>query len=194
MSWLTPRKAGHPGVGGREVLARYEPRQEGALGDIRERLAGAEQEQRHEDQGDAHDAGRDGHGEDGEDEGLSQVEDDRDHPPVEPVGGRPRPDAEQQRWRDLGEVGHRDQERVVRLGGHQQRSRSERDPIAEVAEQRRSEQPAKAPTEPRGANASISRVICTAACYGPAMARGGRVLAVPQGVISTLPRGWPSST
>ena len=89
MSWLTPRKARTSGVGGREVLARYEPRQEGALGDIRERLAGAEQEQRHEDQGDAHDAGRDGHGEDGEDEGPSQVEDDRDHPPVEPVGGRP---------------------------------------------------------------------------------------------------------
>ena len=47
-------RAGHPNVRRREVLARHDPGQQAALGDVRERLGRAEQEQRAQDEGDVH--------------------------------------------------------------------------------------------------------------------------------------------
>ena len=85
-----------------------------------------------------------------EDQRPGEVQEDRDHPPVEAVRGGTRPDAEEQRRRDLREVGHGHEEGVVRLRGDEQRAGGERDAVAEVAEQGRREEPPEAPTEPRG--------------------------------------------
>ena len=112
----------------------------------------AEEEQRAQDERDVHVAGDDRRREEPEDDGSGDVEDDRDRAPVQPVRGRPGPQAEDQRRRDLDEVRHRDEERVARLRGDEQRARGERDPVAEVAEDRGREQPAEALSEPRGSD------------------------------------------
>ena len=145
-------RAGHPRVRRGQVLARHDPGQEAALGDVGERLGGAQQEQRAEDERDVHVAGDDRRREEPEDHRSRDVEDDRDRAPVQPVGGGAGPQAEEQRRRDLDEVGHRDEERVARLGGDEERARGEGDPVAEIAEDRGREQPAEALSEPRGSD------------------------------------------
>ncbi len=58
--------------------------------------------------------------------------------------------AEQQHGQVLGERRHRDQERVARLARDEQRAGGQRDPVADVGEDRRDEQQAEPAAHPGG--------------------------------------------
>ena len=108
-----------------------------------------EQEQRDEDEPDVDGVADDRHREQGEDGGPREVDDDDDPDPVDPVGDDARREAEQQHRHVLGQQRHRDEERVARLGGDQQRPGRERDAVPDVGQDGRREQPPERASEAR---------------------------------------------
>ena len=136
------------GVRDGEVVAVHEHRHERARRVVGERLGGAEQEHRDQDERDRRDVGEDGGRQQHEHHGAHEVDRDDEPPPVEPVGERAGPQAEQQRRQPLQQRGERDEERVLRAGRHEQRSGGDDDAVAEVRRPRRREQPPEPAAEP----------------------------------------------
>ena len=79
--------------------------------------------------------------------GPRHVHGHHEQPAVQPVGQGAGVQPEDQRRQPLDGRRQRHQERVVRLGGHQQGARGQRDAVAEVARPRGREQPPKARAE-----------------------------------------------
>ena len=139
----------HPGIRESEVLAAHEIRQERAARRVSERLRRGEDEQRDEDHGDADGAADDRGDEDDQSRRPTEVHHD-DHPaPVEPVRERATEDTEEQGREVSAQDRHRDEERIARLRGHEQRSGGEHDAVADVVDECRGQQPAEASPEPR---------------------------------------------
>ena len=137
-------------VGDPEVHPWHDARHEAAAAHVGEDLRRPEDEQRQQDDGDADRPADDGRGEDRQHGCTREVDPGDDPTPVEPVGNRACRQAEQQVRELLGEQRHRHQQRVVRQGGDEQRPGSERDPVADVRDDRRGQQPAKAAAELHG--------------------------------------------
>jgi hypothetical protein len=108
---------------------------------------------RKQEEGGQHDRHRDDLGDDGADEdrehaGAHQVDRHDDQSAIEPVGQHAGVQAEDERRQPLEEGRQRDQERVVRLRGDQQRTGGERDAVTEVGDPRRPDHPAEAGAQP----------------------------------------------
>ena len=142
-------RALHPGVGEHQVLPGHETRQQRAAGRVGERLRGPEDEERDQDDSDAHGPADDRRDEDDQRERAAEVDDDDHAAPVEAVRSGAAEDAEDQGREVLTEDRHRDEERVARLGGHQQRPGRQHDAVAGVVDERCGQEPAEAPSEPR---------------------------------------------
>ena len=141
--------AGQAGVRDAQVLAPDEPGQEAAAADVGERLRGREDEQRDQDDGDARRAADDRGRQQPQDHGSDHVDGGDDPPAVVAVGDDAGEHPEQQRRQRLAEQRQRDQERVLRQRGDEERAGGERDPVADVGHGRGGEQPAEAPAESR---------------------------------------------
>jgi hypothetical protein len=74
---------------------------------------------------------------------------DDDGAPVEPVGEHAGVQAKHQPRQPLQEHGHRHRQRIVRLRRNQQRAGRESDPVAEIRQPRRSQQPAETAAKTR---------------------------------------------
>ena len=120
-----------------EVLARDEAREQGAAGGVRERLGRAQHEEGDEHDRDVHDARDDHRREDDEDDRAEEVDPGDDPAPVEAVGDDAGEHAEQQVRQVLAQQRQRDEERVAGLRGDEQRPGGDRDPVADVVDDRR---------------------------------------------------------
>ena len=115
---------------------------------VGEHLGHAVDEHRRQHEPDRHLPGHDGHAQHGDDDRPQEVGHD-DHPtPVEPVGDRPGPQPEQQPGEPLQHGGQGHQHGVAGLRGHQQGAGGQGDPVADVADPRRREQPPEAAPQP----------------------------------------------
>ena len=139
----------HPGVGDAEVLAGHHPGQERAARRVREGLRRPKDEQRDQHDCDAHRTGDDRGDEDDECQGATEIDHDDHEAPVEAVSGGPTKDAEEQHGEVFAQDRQRDEERVARLGRHQERAGREDDAIADVVDDRGRQEPPEAPTESR---------------------------------------------
>jgi len=86
---------------------------------------------------------------DDQSQGADDIDDDHHPASVEAVRGGATKHAEQQRRKVSAQDGHRDEERIARLRGNQQRAGREHDAVADVVDGRRGQQPAEASPEPR---------------------------------------------
>ena len=98
---------------------------------------------------DADGAGRDRQTQHGQHDRPRPVDGDHDPPPVVAVGDHAGVQAEQQPRQALEQPGERDQEWVTGLRRHQQRAGGDGDPVPEVADPRRRQQPSEARPHPR---------------------------------------------
>ena len=131
-----------------EVLAGDEARHAACCSRSRRSLRGAEDEQRQQHDGDADGAGDDRRDEHGKDELREQG------PPPTTIRRRskrsataPAGSAEQQHGQVLGEHRQRHEQRVARQRRDEQRPGGQGDPVAEVGDDGRGQQPAEAPAE-----------------------------------------------
>ena len=85
-----------------------------------------------------------------EDQRPGEVDEGDDPSPVEAVRDRPGRGAEQELGEDLAQEGERDEERVLRLRGDQERAGGQRDAVADVRDDGLGEEPAEAPAQARG--------------------------------------------
>jgi hypothetical protein len=137
-----------PSVGEGKVLAPHEHRQERLRGVVGEDLRRPEHEERDQDDGDRDRSGHDRRGDQRQDAGANHVDGDDEHPPVQPVGQRAGKQAEEQRRQPLDEGGQGHEKRVTGLRGDEQRPGGDRDPVAEVADPGRPEEPPESDAQP----------------------------------------------
>jgi hypothetical protein len=144
-------KAGHEsGVADAEVLVGDDHRQQRAGGRVGEHLRGPQERHRTEHDGDAHRSGQQRYGQQAQDRGAQQIAGHDDALPVDAVGQHPGIQAEQQPGQALEQTRQRHEQRVPGLRSDQQRAGREPHSVAEVADPRRTDQPAKRGAHPSG--------------------------------------------
>ena len=93
-------------------------------------------------------SGDDGADQDGDDDHAAQVGDCDQPAAVDPVGDDPGEQAEEEEREVLQDRGERDQERVTRLRGDEERTGRDLEAVGDVADPARAEQPAERGAQP----------------------------------------------
>ena len=130
------------------LALRHDHREQGRGRGVRERLPHPEQEHRRQHHGDVDLVGDDRADQDGDDDDAAQVGDGHQPTAVDPVGDDAGEQAEEEEREVLQHRGERDQERVTRLRGDEQRPGRDLEAVGDVAHPARGEQPPERGAEP----------------------------------------------
>ena len=137
-----------PRVRDAEISALDDLRRQALSRDVREDLCGPQDEERAEHDQDVDNAAGDRRRKDGQDRCPGEVDPGDDPAPVDSIRDGARWDPEQKIGQLLAQDSRRNDEGVACLRRDQQRTCCQRDPIADVRDDRRCEQPAEASPEP----------------------------------------------
>ena len=137
-----------PGVSQAQIRGSDEHRQQRRRRGVGEHLADAQGQHCDEDDADGHLAGGDRQAQQREDHGSSCVGGDDQAAAVDPVGHGAGVQAQQEPGQPLGDRGQRDQHGAAGQGCDQQGTGGQHDPVAEVADPARGQQPPEAATHP----------------------------------------------